>query len=77
MKEEKIEIGELEKQITIARLRQAPPNVKISFGMSNGNFLNRDELIQQVQTDTAIGQKIIKVQMAYLKAFKNSLEMGQ
>ena len=77
MKEEKIEIEELEKQITIARLRQAPPNVKISFGMSNGNFLSRDELIQQVQTDTAIGQKIIKVQMAYLKAFKNSLEMGQ
>jgi hypothetical protein len=73
MKEEKIEIGELEKQITIARLRQAPPNVKISFGMSDGRFLNRDELIQQVQTNTSIGQKIIKVQMAYLKAFKNNL----
>jgi len=75
MKEEKFEIEELEKQITIERLRQAPPNIKISFGMSDGKFLNRDELINQVQKDTAIGQKIIKVQMAYLKALKNNLRI--
>lgn len=74
-KEENVNLKELEKQITIARLRQAPPNVKISFGMSDGKFLNRDELIQQVEKDTAIGQKIIKVQIAYLKALKNNLKI--
>jgi hypothetical protein len=75
--EEDLSIEELEKQITLARLRQAPPTVKVSLGMSDGKFLSRDELIQQVQQDTAIGQKIIKVQMAYLKALKNNLKVEE
>ncbi|MEK6927204.1 MAG: hypothetical protein AABX11_02125 [Nanoarchaeota archaeon] len=72
-KERDEEIKEIEKQIIIERLRQAPANMKISFGMSDGKFLDRDELIHQVVEDTIIGQKIVKVQMAYLKALKNNL----
>lgn len=75
--EEDLSIEELEKQITLARLRQAPPTFKVSFGMSDGKFLSRDELIQQVQQNTDIGQKIIKVQMAYLKALKNNLRVKE
>ncbi len=68
-------LKEMKKQIVIERLRQAPPNMQISFGMSNGKFLSRDDLIKQVQEETSMGQKIIDVQMAYLKAFKNQLKI--
>ncbi len=70
MKEEK-NIEELEKEIVVERLRQAPPNVKISFG-SVGEFMNRDELIDQVEKETEVGKKIIKIQLEYLKAFKKN-----
>ena len=63
-------IKEIKKRIVIERLRQAPPTVKISFGMSEGKFMDRDELIDHVENDTEIGNKIIEVQLAYLKAFK-------
>lgn len=69
MTEEK-DLEELKKKIVIERLRQAPPNVKISFGMSKGNFMQRDELIKNVEDNTEIGNKIIKIQLNYLKAFK-------
>jgi len=64
------QIEELKKKIAIERLRQAPPTVKISFGMSKGKFMDRDELITNVEKNTEIGNKIINLQLAYLKAFK-------
>ncbi len=64
------DINEIKKEIVIERLRQAPPNVKVSFGMSEGKFLDRDELIKNVEGNTNIGNKIIKLQLDYLKAFK-------
>ena len=73
MIKEEIDLKELKKEIAIERLRQAPPSIKISFGMDDGKFLNRDELIEQVEKDTEIGQKIVKIQLEYLKAFKRGL----
>ena len=75
MTEEKMQdpLFEIKKEITIERLRQAPPTVEVSFGMSNGNFMNRDELIKNVQEDTEIGKRIINIQLEYLKAFKHGL----
>lgn len=73
MTKEEINLEELKKEIAIERLRQAPQNIKISFGASDGKFLNRDELIEQVKQDTEIGQKIVKIQLEYLKAFKKGL----
>jgi hypothetical protein len=67
---EQEDLEELKKKIVIERLRQAPPNVKVSFGMSNGKFMERDELIKNVEENTEIGNKIIKIQLNYLKAFK-------
>lgn len=77
MTKEESNLEEVQKQIVIGRLRQAPPNIKISFGMSNGKFLNRDQLIQQVEDNTEMGHKIIRVQMAYLRAFKNNLKIQE
>lgn len=71
------ELDELEKQITIERLMQAPPTIKVSFGMSNGKFLDRDELIHEVKEDSDMGKRIIKVQLEYLRAFKREIAVGE
>jgi len=63
-------LEELKKEIAIERLRQAPPTIKVSFGMSDGRFMDRDELIENIKKDTEIGKKIVSIQLAYLKAFK-------
>ena len=75
MSKENQEIEELKKEIVIERLRQAPPNVKIAFGSKN-EFMNRDQLIEQVQKETEIGKKIVKIQLEYLKAFKKGISQG-
>ena len=75
--EEQNRIKEIKKNIVIERLRQAPPTVKISFGMSDGKFMDRDELIKNVEKDTDIGNKIIEVQLAYLKAFKKGFLLNK
>ena len=72
MNEKNEEIEEIKKELVIERLRQAPSTVKIAFGSSN-EFMNRDELIEQVQKETELGKKIIKVQLEYLKAFKKGV----
>ncbi len=62
---------QLKKEIVIERLRQTPPNFKVSFGMSNGEFMNRDDLIHNIEKNTAIGKRVVQIQLAYLKAFRN------
>ena len=76
MKEKKENIDELKKEIVIERLRQAPPTVKIAFGSLN-EFMNRDELIEQVEKETDIGKRIVKIQLEYLKAFKRGMLQGE
>ncbi len=71
-KEKGKEIEELKKEIVIERLRQAS-NISISFGMSDGKFMSRDELINEVKNNTKTGERIIKIQLEYLKAFKKEL----
>lgn len=72
MSEKNNEIDNIKKEIVMERLRQAPPTVKVSFGSLN-EFMNRDELIEQVKNDTEIGKKIVKIQLEYLKAFKKNM----
>ncbi|MCK4708624.1 MAG: hypothetical protein KAU21_08410 [Gammaproteobacteria bacterium] len=74
-KEKQEALFEVRKEITIERLRQAPPTVKISFGSSNGNFMDRNELIENVQNNTEIGKRIVEIQLGYLKAFKSGTLM--
>jgi hypothetical protein len=72
MSEKNKDIGKIQKEIALERLRQAPLTVKISFG-SSGEFMNRDELIEQIENDTELGKKIVKIQMEYLKAFRKKI----
>ncbi len=77
MKEEQENLEEIKKEIVIERLRQAPSTVKVSFGDSSGNFMNRDEMIQQVEKNTELGKRIVKIQLEYLKAFKRGTLQGE
>jgi len=64
---------QLKKKIVLERLRQTPPNFKVSFGMSEGKFMNRDDLIQNIENNTELGKRVIQIQLAYLKAFRNGV----
>ena len=57
------------KQLVIARLEVLPEDTGISIG-SEGEFA-RDELIKRVEQGDEIGQKIIEVELDYLKSLKN------
>ncbi len=57
------------KQLVIARLEVLPEDTGISIG-SEGEF-TRDELIKRVKRGDAIGQKIMEVELDYLKSLKN------
>jgi len=56
------------KELVKARLNVLPSNVNISIG-SDGAF-NRDELIEHVEKEDSIGEKIIQVDMEFLQALK-------
>ena len=63
---------EIIKNIIIERIRTMSPNVKITLG-SNKGFLNKDELISEVENDTELGKKIIKIQLRYIQALKEGI----
>ena len=48
------------------------PNVKIALG-SHGEFLNRDQLLEEVNKNTSIGKKVIEIQLRYLRDLKKGL----
>ncbi len=70
--EESQAIEDMKREIALERLRQAPSTVNISFG-SDGKFMNRDELIDQVEKNTELGKRIIRIQIEYLRAFKKGI----
>lgn len=57
------------KDLVIARLEVLPEDTGISIG-SAGEF-TRDELIERVRQGDEIGQKIVQVELNYLKSLKN------
>lgn len=60
------------RQLTIARLRSLSSGRKISIG-SEGEF-TKEQLIEKVQEKDKIGDKIMEIQLEYLRSFKgNSL----
>ncbi|MGI5826033.1 MAG: hypothetical protein ACOX50_01320 [Patescibacteria group bacterium] len=57
------------KELVIERLKTLSPNKRISIG-AEGDF-TKEELIDHVQKGDRIGQKIIQVQLFYLRSFKS------
>lgn len=62
-------VSEEVKELVIARLEVLPKDTGISIG-STGEF-TPDQLIERVKEGDEIGQKIIEVQLNYLKSLKN------
>lgn len=59
------------RDLVIARLQSFPSNRKISIG-SDGEF-TKDELMQNVRDGSDVGNKIIEIQLSYLKSLKNGI----
>lgn len=59
------------KRLVIARLESLPSNVNISVG-SEGSF-NRGEILEQIKSDTEIGEKMIEIEMEYLRKLKEGI----
>lgn len=56
------------KALVIERLKTLPSNIKISIG-NTGSF-SKENLIAKVRKGDAVGQKIIEVELKYLRALK-------
>ncbi|EKD99380.1 MAG: hypothetical protein ACD_22C00278G0008 [uncultured bacterium] len=63
------------RKLVIARLRSLPSGKKISIG-SSGEY-SKEELIQKVESADEIGQKIVQIQLEYLRSFKESLMLDE
>lgn len=61
------------RKLVIARLRSLSSGRKISIG-SEGEF-TKEELIEKVVNKDKIGDKIIKIQLEYLRSFKNNVSV--
>lgn len=70
-KKEKNKIDEEAKKIVIARLEIFPSDKKISIG-SIGE-LTKQEMIENVENETDIGDKIVEVQLNYLRSLKEGI----
>ena len=60
--------SEEEVKIVLERLRLMPKTVKLNIG-SYGSF-DRDQLIEQIEKRTDVGELVVEMHMAYLRSFK-------
>lgn len=65
------EISKDLKELIIARLEVLPPDKKFSIG-SVGEF-DKNELIERVEKGDEIGQKVVELELNYLKALKEGI----
>lgn len=63
------------RDLIIARLQSFPSNRKISIG-SDGEF-TKDELVQNVRDRSDVGNKIIEIQLSYLKSLKDGIFLNE
>lgn len=63
------------KQLVIARLKTIPSDKKISIG-GEGDFTIK-ELIDRVEKNDRVGQKVIEVQMKFLQSLKTGAFLNE
>lgn len=61
-------------QLVVERIKTLPEGMGLSMG-SMGDF-NKDELISHVQEGDEIGQKIIEVELNFLRGLKEGILYG-
>jgi len=63
--------SEDEMKIVLERLRLMPRTIKLNIG-GYGSF-SRDELIEQIEKHTEIGDLVVEMYMSYLRSFKEGV----
>ncbi len=63
------------KELVIARLDVLPSNLKVSIG-SDGEF-TKSELIERVKSGDSVGQQIIKMELAFLRALRDGVILDE
>lgn len=56
------------RKLVVARLKTLPSGKQISIG-NEGSF-TKDELIARVQSGDAVGEKMVKIELEFLRAMK-------
>lgn len=74
-KKEEKKIDDELKKIIIARLEIFPSDKKISIG-SIGE-LTKEEMIESIEKETDVGEKIVEIQLSYLRSLKEGIFYGQ
>jgi nucleoid DNA-binding protein len=69
--EEKEKITEEIKKLVIARIEVLPENKKISIG--NFGEFSKEELINNINKNSDIGNKIIEIELEFLRAMKKGI----
>lgn len=64
------EISEDLKELVITRLEVLSPDKKFSIG-SNEKELTKEELIEHVKKGDEIGQKVVELELTFLRALKD------
>lgn len=70
-----MDIPQREKELVLARLEVLSPELHFSVGTDSDNF-SRDEMIEQINGNTAVGKDFIKVELEFLRAFKSGSLMN-
>lgn len=70
-KKEEDKIDEGLKRVVIARLEVFPSDKSISIG-SMGE-LTKQEMIENVEKETDVGEKIVEIQLNYLRSLKEGI----
>lgn len=62
------------KELVLARLYTLPENAVLSVG--SGSQYNKEQIINEVEKDSDVGQRVIEVQINYLKLLKEGAIYG-
>lgn len=75
MKEEKQKISPEMKEIIIHRIESSklPENIRLSVGGLSQEPMSLQEVVQHVEDEDEIGEKIIEMEVAYLEALKEGI----
>lgn len=71
-----VTIAQKEKELVLARLEVLSPELHFSVGADSESF-SRNEMIQQIHNNTEVGKDFIKVELEFLRAFRDGSLMNK
>jgi hypothetical protein len=65
--------SEDEIKIVMERLRLMPKTIKLNIGNRHGAY-SRDQLIEEIEQRTDVGEMVVTMYMSYLRSFKEEIK---